>query len=195
MKKTYSLGRDESCDIVIYDPTSVVSRNHATLRIDGKRCYLTDHSTNGTYRNGIRLTPYVEYPVSPEDDLSFGNVASLDWNAIPEFQKKSTPVWLYIFLPVAILLLAGCLYYFWPRNAESGQEGSAPVQTDSLNTAAPAADTLKKDSLVVLKDVLSPKASAKKPAAKSKPAKKTEISQKTFENYKDSDDDIPQDAL
>ncbi|MBR5480333.1 MAG: FHA domain-containing protein, partial [Bacteroidaceae bacterium] len=34
MKKIYTIGREESCDIVIPDQTDVVSRLHATLRID-----------------------------------------------------------------------------------------------------------------------------------------------------------------
>lgn len=194
MKKSYSIGRDEFCDIVIYDLTNVVSRNHATLRVDGKRYFLTDHSTNGTFRNGIRLTPHVEYPVSPEDDISLGNAVPFDWRAIPASQKKGAPVWLYIFLPIALLLIAGGIYYLLPRSPKAGQAESAPILADSLRTA-PSADTLKRDSLVVLPDVLTPKKTPKKAATKTKAAKKAEPKKKAFDNYKDSDDETPQDAL
>lgn len=195
MKKKYTIGRDESCDIVIYDASNVVSREHAVLRVDGKRFYLTDQSTNGTYRNGIRLTPYVEYPVSPKDEISLGSVVILDWNAIPELQKKSVPVWLYVFLPIAILLLAGGVYYFfWPRIQTPEMVDEAAVQTDTL-VAVPSTDTPQKDSLVVLKDVLSPKKSVKKTGKKSKGGVSSDSSKKALDNYKDSDDEILQDAL
>lgn len=193
MRRTYTIGRDESCDIVIFDSTSVVSRKHAVLKIDGKRCYLIDQSTNGTYRNGIRLIPNVEYPVNKGEDISFGNVASLDWNAIPELQKMSFPVWLYIFIPTIILLLAGCVYYFWPRVQAQNPVESEIFTTDSLNRAqAPNIETEKKDSLIVLENVLSKKKVAKKAPIKTKTQV---VSQKSFDDYKDADDDVTQDAL
>lgn len=197
MKRSYSIGRDEFCDIVIYDLTNVVSRNHATLRVDGKRYYLTDHSTNGTFRNGVRLTPHVEYPVSPEDDISLGNAVAFDWRAIPASQKKGTPVWLYIFLPIALLLVAGALYYLLPRCPKTGKEEASTALTDSLRTTVPSADTLKgkKDSLVVLPDVLTPKKSTKKAAPKAKATPKAASRNEALVNYKDSDDETPQDAL
>jgi hypothetical protein len=200
MKRIYSIGRDESCDIVIYDVTNVVSRNHATLRVDGKRCYLTDQSTNGTYRNGIRLTPYVEYPVSPKDEISLGNVVNFDWDAIPALKKKTTPVWLYVFLPLAILLLAGCCYYFWTKTKaeaaapDSGQEAPAAVPTDTLD-AVSSAETPKTDSLVVLENVMAPKKAARTTTRKNKKKADPGISQKVLDDYKDSDDEILQDAL
>jgi hypothetical protein len=196
MKKNYSIGRDESCDIVIYDATNVVSRKHAVLRVDGKRFYLTDQSTNGTYRNGVRLTPYVEYPVCPKDEISFGNAVIFDWSVLPELQKKTGPVWLYVFLPIAILLLAGGIYYFWPRTQAPAPEqtDNSDVPADSLAEASPA-DTPQKDSLVVLENVLAPKKSAKKTVKKEVKEASSNSSNKPFEDYKDSDDEILQDAL
>ena len=42
-----SLGRDVSCDIVVDD--RFVSREHATIELDGMDFYLVDRSINGTY--------------------------------------------------------------------------------------------------------------------------------------------------
>ena len=45
MKKIYTIGRDEGCDIVIPDNTDVISRLHATIRIEaGDKIFLTDQS-------------------------------------------------------------------------------------------------------------------------------------------------------
>ena len=65
MKKIYTIGRDEGCDIVIPDNTDVISRLHATIRIEaGDKIFLTDQSRNGTYINGMKMTSNVEIPVS-----------------------------------------------------------------------------------------------------------------------------------
>lgn len=48
-----SIGRDSTCDIVINDER--ISRNHAEIALGGAGYMLTDHSTNGTYVNGVRV--------------------------------------------------------------------------------------------------------------------------------------------
>ena len=82
--KALSIGRDQSCDIVINDSTDVISRRHAILNISASgKITLIDQSRNGTYVNGIRITPNVPVPVSRKDIISFAHVAKLDWNAVP----------------------------------------------------------------------------------------------------------------
>ena len=78
--KAYSIGRESGCDIVIYDSTDVVSRRHAVLNVhpNGKM-FIIDQSRNGTYVNGIRVTPNVPVPVSRKDIISFAHVVKLDW--------------------------------------------------------------------------------------------------------------------
>ena len=56
MKKVYTIGRDPQSDIVINDNTDVVSRLHATIRIEGSKMFLIDQSQNGTYVNGMRMS-------------------------------------------------------------------------------------------------------------------------------------------
>lgn len=166
MKKTYTIGRDPSCcNIVIYDLTDVVSRSHATLRVDGRRYYITDHSTNGTYLNGIRLTPNMEYKVTPDDDISFGNVASFDWSAITK--SKSAPSWwLFVISIAAIAILAALAIIFIPRlkKQEIPETDYGPEKIwnkpDSLKTIPNQAETVK----TILPDI-NPKSSNKAGAA------------------------------
>ena len=85
--KVYSIGREVGCDIVINDRTDVISRRHAILNVmpSGKMT-IVDQSSNGTYVNGIRLSPNVPVPVTRKDNISFAHVARLDWNLIPRPQ-------------------------------------------------------------------------------------------------------------
>lgn len=106
MKKIYTIGRDPACDIVIDDAYDVVSRSHATLRIEKGKYYLTDHSTNGTYRNGIKLEPNVESLVSREDEISFGSVAFLDWSNVPRGFGRTARLALWVGLPIVVVCLA-----------------------------------------------------------------------------------------
>ena len=48
-----TIGRDSSCDVVINDER--ISRNHLEIALGGAGYMLTDHSTNGTYVNGVRV--------------------------------------------------------------------------------------------------------------------------------------------
>lgn len=83
--KVYSIGREQGCDILINDRTDVISRRHATLNVEtfGKMT-IVDQSTNGTYVNGIRISPNVPVPVTRKDNISFAHVARLDWNLVPK---------------------------------------------------------------------------------------------------------------
>lgn len=102
--KAYSIGREAGCDIVIYDSTDVVSRRHAVLNVypNGKM-FIVDQSRNGTYVNGIRVTPNVRVPVTRKDIVSFAHVVKLDWNQVP-----ATNLWMKIAAcVVGVLLLAG----------------------------------------------------------------------------------------
>ena len=83
--KTYSIGRDLNCDIVINDSTDVISRRHALLNItpSGKMTII-DQSSNGTYVNGIKISPNVPVPVTRKDTISLAHVAKLDWALVPD---------------------------------------------------------------------------------------------------------------
>lgn len=81
--KVYSIGREIGCDIIINDNSDVISRRHATLNVSSTgKMTIVDLSHNGTYVNGIRISPNVPFPVTRKDQVSFAHVARLDWNLV-----------------------------------------------------------------------------------------------------------------
>ena len=68
-QKSFTIGRDAACDLVLADMT--VSRSHAGLRRDADGWLLTDAgSTNGTRLNGWKVTEPV--PLRAGDQVMFG---------------------------------------------------------------------------------------------------------------------------
>lgn len=60
-------------DLVIRDPS--VSRLHARFSREGNHFYMTDlNSTNGTFRNGIRLEPNTTQEIEPGDEIGIGKL-------------------------------------------------------------------------------------------------------------------------
>lgn len=110
MKKIYTIGRDEGCDIVIPDSTDVISRLHATIRIESNdKIYLIDQSRNGTYVNGMKMSSNVEIPVSRNDVVSFAHIYNLDWSLVPKV--KSNILMISVIASVVVLLLAMVVYF------------------------------------------------------------------------------------
>ena len=139
--KTYTIGRDLGCDIVINDNTDVVSRRHAVLTVGtGGKMTITDLSSNGTYVNGIKIAPNVPFPVSRKDSVSFAHVANLDWDVIPKSRRWIT--WLIVGLVVAVI--AAFLAVFFTRPPQPKPE--TDVVTDTTQLVQPA-DSLQMDSI------------------------------------------------
>jgi len=51
-----TIGRHPSCDLQFSRDIVVISRNHASIIREGNRFKIVDHSTNGTFVNGKRIT-------------------------------------------------------------------------------------------------------------------------------------------
>lgn len=63
--------RKEGADVVLEDMS--VSRMHARILKEGKDIYLEDlNSTNGTFKNGLRLQPYEKRKLETEDEITIG---------------------------------------------------------------------------------------------------------------------------
>lgn len=100
MKTLYTIGRESNSDIILWNEES--SRCHAQIRIDQKgKLWLMDMSTNGTYLNGMRISPNYEVEVSRKDEILFAGVEALDWSRIPKQKNKV----LWIILPISIVVL------------------------------------------------------------------------------------------
>lgn len=69
-----SIGKKKGeVDLVLNDLS--VSRLHARIVKEGSEIYLEDlNSTNGTFKNGLRLEPYERRKLETEDEIKCGNV-------------------------------------------------------------------------------------------------------------------------
>lgn len=128
--KSYSIGREESSNIIVNDPSQMVSRHHATLNVDGRKMTIVDTSSNGTYINGIRISSGTPVPVTRKDVISFAQVAELDWKCVPNDSKKNIGI---IAAIIAIILaVGGGTYYYLSRDREqrvTKQEGEEAAWT------------------------------------------------------------------
>ena len=69
-----TIGKMAGCvDYVLSDNS--ISRIHARLDREGEKVMLTDmNSTNGTYKNGLRMQPRETVELEPGDEVRFGNL-------------------------------------------------------------------------------------------------------------------------
>ncbi len=156
--KVYSIGREVGCDIVINDSSDVISRRHAILNVlpSGKMT-IVDQSHNGTYVNGIKISPNVPVPVTRKDNVSFAHVARLDWNLVPKPKGITQYV---IFGLIAVTLVVGAIvgYHYLPSQGESTINDTTQVQkSDSLPVE-------KKEEVNPVNPVVKKKSSEKKKA-------------------------------
>jgi hypothetical protein len=68
-----TIGRSPDCDIVLYN--RMVSKSHAYIgpSSSGETCHVVDTgSTNGTFLNAEKLTPYEKYHLTDGNEICFG---------------------------------------------------------------------------------------------------------------------------
>ncbi len=72
-KESVTIGKMEEADVLQED--SSVSRLHARIVREGEYYYLEDlNSTNGTFKNGLRLAPYEKRKLEEGDDIRCGRL-------------------------------------------------------------------------------------------------------------------------
>ena len=166
--KVYSIGREHGCDIFINDNTDVISRRHAVLNVSPSgKMTIVDQSHNGTYVNGIRISPNVPVPVTRKDNISFAHVARLDWNMVP---KSNSSILKYVVIGfVARILVIGGVVGYCTLGGGSSSNMTAVV-ADTVNKADSLKnEQAKKDSIAkAKKDSVStaPKSKSKKPVGR-----------------------------
>ena len=142
MNKVYTIGRDETCDIIIRDSSDVVSRVHATLRSNGNGKYtLVDQSRNGTYVNGIRMSTNEEIPVTRKDVVSFAHVQDLDWEQIPENKKGRKTIIVLVISFIAITAITYGVIRYLDYNGKA--DGNAPIEASPVDSLIIKPDTVK----------------------------------------------------
>lgn len=125
MIKQFTIGRGDNCQIRIQDATQRVSRNHATIKIlKNGRIFVTDHSTNGTWVNGVKISQNADYPVKRGDVISFANVADLSWELIP---RVTSMIKIYLGIVLSIIVVAGSIWFI-------SQAPNKPAKQDKENT-------------------------------------------------------------
>ncbi len=174
--KVLSIGRENECDIVLKDSTDVISRRHAVLNIypSGKMTII-DQGHNGTYVNGIRISPNTPYPITRKDSISFAHVMPLDWSQVPNQRGRIV----YTILGIFILLVVAAVTTFfipWGGNFKDNHTNSLisdSVKTDSIKKEKTAkVDSLKDDSIAKTKSA------KRKQQKKGTPAPKKNVSKR-----------------
>jgi pSer/pThr/pTyr-binding forkhead associated (FHA) protein len=144
--KTYSIGREHGCDIVIDDSTDIVSRRHAILNVTSSgKMTIIDQSSNGTYVNGIRISPNVPVPVTRKDTISFAHIAKLDWRLVP----KSTSWMIYTLIGFIALIVVACIVFGVMKYTEKDSSANNPnqEQIQELDSLRKVQETIRKDSI------------------------------------------------
>lgn len=164
--KVYSIGREAGCDIVINDSTDVISRRHAVLTVASSgKMTITDQSHNGTYVNGIRISPNVPVPVTRKDNVSFAHVARLDWNRVP---KSGSPMRYAIYGAIALVAIIGVVvgikYITKPEPPQPEKVETAAVDSAALKQR----EKEKSDSIKAAQDKEDSKNKVKEDSTKAK---------------------------
>lgn len=147
--KSYSIGRDESCNIIVHDTTKMVSRRHATLNVDGSKITIVDDSTNGTYINGIRISSGVPVPVTRKDVVSFAQIAELDWKCVPDTSRKITGI--IVAILTAMVVIGSGSYYYFSKDKEKEEE-KIEEQTVAWAQLGEKINAMKKDIATIVAD-------------------------------------------
>ena len=178
MKKIYTIGRDEGCDIVIPDSTDVISRLHATIRVESNdKIFLIDQSRNGTYVNGMKMSSNVEIPVSRKDVISFAHIYNLDWSLVPKHKGNTLKTALIILS--CLIVMTGIAYAVISYlNKQDVVDTPTEVQDSQL---PPIQDEVMKPDTVVVRDTVV--------VAKEKPKVK-EVKQDTVKVEKPKEEEV-----
>lgn len=182
-KEFFTIGRDDSSDILLYG--DLTSREHATLRYSKRGKYIIlDHSTNGTFVNGTQLQNGVEYEISRNDNVDFAHSEVLDWQLVPKkslFGRKL--IWIIAAAIVVTALAIGVVYFFKTFDIARKQapmvEESVPVQRDTTTTV--------KDTVTATAPVVIPQTETKAAASKKQARKAAAKAEETSASEKDSE--------
>lgn len=108
MKRILTIGRSAQCHICINDTTDVISRVHASLEVNSNgKYFIIDQSRNGTYVNGMRITPNERVSVTRDDVISFAHISDLNWDVVPK--STNITLWIYIIAAVVALLVVAAI--------------------------------------------------------------------------------------
>lgn len=128
--KKLTIGRHNTCDIVIPDTSDLVSRKQAALVFSfwGKMT-LYDTSNNGTYVNGTRIENGTGMRVTRKDKVNFARIADLDWKTVRNPYRTLRYVLIALFFVVAVG--AGTMNWWLPLSNDNQESTSNLAQDES----------------------------------------------------------------
>lgn len=180
MKKIYTIGRDESCDIVIPDNTDIISRLHATIRVESyNKLFITDQSRNGTYINGMKMSSNVEIPVTRKDVISFAHIYNLDWSLVPKSSNNKYKILISIF--ILMIISAAILWMtLGTKNNSGNSTATLPMDSTIVIKNQDSTFTVKEDTIE--SEPITPVATQKPVIKKRKDSIKIEQPSKPIDN-------------
>ncbi|MFA5328112.1 MAG: FHA domain-containing protein [Prolixibacteraceae bacterium] len=188
MIKQITIGRGDECMIRMTDPSQRVSRSHATLKVyENGKIFITDHSSNGTWVNGVKISQNVEFPVKRGDSINFAHAAELNWEQIPKTKNKAV---FYVLVALVLIgLAAGGYYLFSQMNGkdEVKKEEVKPQDDEAMKKRVQrekaVKDSIRKaDSLRISQKAI--RKLQEKEKKKTEPEKKTEVKPSTKDSTK-----------
>ena len=108
-----TIGRNSLSTIVVSPQYNTVSGNHATITKDGSSYILEDHSTNGTYINGVRIH-HASCQIRPGDHITLGLQYTLNFSEVQALLDSTRPTQRVPSTPVAPMQM--------PQNAPLNQQ-------------------------------------------------------------------------
>ena len=90
--RKYTVGRDDSCDLIITEASAHVTRLHFELTVVNGKASIINRSDNGTFLNNGKLTKDIPYIISSNDTIAL--------------LHDSNPMFCFI-------LLSHCTITFW----------------------------------------------------------------------------------
>lgn len=108
-----TIGRNSLSTIVVSPQYNTVSGNHATITREGNTYILEDHSTNGTYINGVRIH-HASCQIRPGDHITLGLQYTLNFSEVQALLDSSRPTERVPAAPVAPMQM--------PQNAPLNQQ-------------------------------------------------------------------------
>lgn len=81
LMNTITIGRDQSCDIIINDNSGNVSRRHAEISVSGGSYVFRDVSTNGSLVNGQRIL-HNKILIQPGAQILLAGIIPVPWDKI-----------------------------------------------------------------------------------------------------------------
>ena len=90
MYRKITIGRGEYNDLRIPERYDTVSNHHADIEVmDNGMLYITDHSSNGTIVNGVRIHN-ASKPISYGDRISLSKFYELSWSLVDDFLPRTS---------------------------------------------------------------------------------------------------------